>query len=356
MKPILSTGRPVFFVITLVLICILPDIVHATEPFAKVSTYTATFLRFPRGTRNIALGGGGAADPSTPFNAYYNPAVAFLTSGIHAVQGYNEWPADIDLQDYGVYTGRSYARGNGYRILYGGGVRYTHLQQETDVYSTIFLPEGTGQGLQKDYYLTMTAGAGISTRWIDAGLGFSAKPTHLTLADTKEWLWTYDMGMLARFKLPEAAGMRFIPSLGMSYLNFNESVDIGRYVAHLPDEIRVGGGLRIESSASKSFEEHLGVRGPVVALSGRYEYMDRKYAGGKDGDNYGVELTFLDAFSMRIGHSDYFIGYGGTTYGMGFGWWFPMVRVQFDVASFPTAPIFGDSRENSYGVSIIADL
>jgi hypothetical protein len=69
-----------------------------------------------------------------------------------------------------------------------------------------------------------------------------------------------------------------------------------------------------------------------------------------------VELTFLDAFSMRIGHSELVYSSNETTYGMGFGWWYRMVRVQFDVASFPIDNYFVDTRKNSYGVTIIADL
>jgi hypothetical protein len=286
-------------------------------------------------------------------NIYYNPAVAFQLEGIHAVQGYNEWPYDLDLQDYGAYTGRSFALGTKYRIRLGGGVRYTHLKLDTNIERSIFLPGGTGRSLfDKDYYLTLTAGGGISTKWIDAGIGFSAKPTNT--AD--EWIWAYDMGILALFNLPEVAGIRFIPTGGISYLNFNESVEFYDRVAYLRDEVRWGAGLRIESPASTSFERHLGIERPAVALSLLYEYRNCKYDNSKNGDNYGVELTLLDAFSMRVGHSDLVYASNETTYGMGFGWWFRIVRVQFDVASFPVDNFLVDARETSYGVSIIADL
>ncbi len=355
MKRYPSPGSPgLVFIILLLLACTVPDTGRADEPFAKVGVYAGTFLRFPRGARSISLGGSGVADPSTPMNIYYNPAVAFLIDGIHAVQGYNEWPLDIDLQDYGAYTGRSYALGTTTDIRIGGGIRYTHLNVNAAVERTIFLPSGTGRTFGKDYYLTMTVGSGVSTRWIDTGIGFSAKPTNLV----GEWIWTYDMGFLARFNLPDVAGVRFVPSVGAGFLNFNEDVELLDYIARLPHEIRLGAALRIESPASESFERHLGVRGPVAALSGIYEHMDRKYDSGIDGGNYGVELTFLDAFSMRVGHSDQIFGYesSGTTYGMGFGWWFRMVRVQFDVASFITSSSFADSRNNIYGISIMADI
>jgi hypothetical protein len=345
-------------IIVLVLCCILPEISVADVPFANVNIYTATFLRFPRGTRAIALGGAGVADPATSMNIYYNPAIAFAIEDFHFVQGYHEWPIGIDMQDYGVYTGRSFTVGNDSRILVGGGIRYTHFRLDSSFEErTIFLPGGTGRTFDvKDYYLTLTTGGGISTRWIDAGIGFSAKPVNLGWSDEDNWFWTYDMGVLTSFNLPEAAGMRFIPTLGASFLNFNKDVDFADYVARLPYEFRIGAGLRIESRPSEAMERHLGIRGPVVAVSGTYDYADRDYANGKNGDSYGVEMTFLDAFSMRVGHTDRFISSAGTTYGMGFGWWFRTMRVQFDVANFPTSSFFADARENSYGVSIIADI
>ncbi|MFH1755680.1 MAG: hypothetical protein ABIA59_08245, partial [Candidatus Latescibacterota bacterium] len=194
------------------------------------------------------------------------------------------------------------------------------------------------------------------THWIDAGIGLSAKPTNLMLVDADDWFWAYDVGVLALCNLPDIAGVRIIPSIGIGILNVNDEVDYREYRLYLPDEIRSGVGLRIESPASVALAEHLGVRGPVVALSGLYEHMDRQFDNGKDGDNYGVELTFIDAFSMRVGHSDQIFAAGGTTYGMGFGWWYRMVRVQFDFASFPTSWIYGDARKNMYGVSIVADI
>jgi hypothetical protein len=350
--------KPILLIIALVLALILPDLSLASEPFTAVPSYTATFLRFPRGTRSISLGGCGAADPSTPLNTYYNPAVAFSLDRIHAVQGYNEWPLDIDLQDYGVYTGRSFRLGTNSRLLVGGGVRYTHLRLDAHIPDTIFLPGGTGRIFQaKDYYLTMTAAGGVSTHWADAGIGLSAKPVNVGVGEVNDWFWAFDTGLLVKFNVPEVSGVRIVPTGAVSILNFNEDVEFDDRIARLPDEIRLGAGLLFESPASKSFEQHLGIRGPVASLTFLYEHMDRRYMNGKDGDNYGAELTLMDAFSMRVGHSDQiFGGLGGTTYGMGFGWWFRSVRVQFDVASFPTLSFLGDGRNNSYGVSIIADL
>ena len=352
-----------FIIILLVLSCIGPEVARADEPFAKVGSYAATFLRFPRGTRSIALGGCGTADPSNPMNVYYNPGVAFLTDDIHAVYGYNKWPGDVDFQDYGAYAGRSFSLGPSSQILIGGGIRYTHLKMNIDVERTIFLPGGTGRTFDaKDYYLTMTAGAGIGTRWIDAGVGLSAKPTKLGLDDKGDWIWIYDVGLLAKFNLPDVSGVRIIPSIGASILNVNDMVDYHEYRLELPDEVRAGIGLRIESGTLRSLEERLGVHGPAVAISGIYGHMDRKYNGGKDGSNYGVELTLIDALSMRIGHSDQIFGSGGTTYGIGIGWWFSnekvdyTLRAQFDWASFPISKFIADERENMYGVSIIADI
>lgn len=345
----LAIGKLLCIVMVLVVITT-PEISRATEQFETVSSHAANFLNFPRGTRSISMGRCGAADPSAPMNTYYNPAVAFLIEGIHAVQGYNEWPGDIDFQDYGAYAGRSFALGSNSKLLYGGGIRYTHLRVDAQE-RVIFLPEGTGRSYNsKDYYLTLTAAGGIATQWVDAGIGLSAKPTNV--AD--EWVWAYDAGFLALGKLPMAAGVRIVPAAGVSFLNLNKDVDFRDGMIRLPDEIRLGAGLRFESPASEAFEKHLGARGPVAALSFIYEHTDPN--NGKDRNSYGAELTFLDAFSMRVGHSDQSISSDTTTYGMGFGWWFHAVRVQFDVASFPTAWLFNDTRENSYGVSIIADL
>ncbi|MFH1754392.1 MAG: hypothetical protein ABIA59_01700, partial [Candidatus Latescibacterota bacterium] len=126
-----SNGKSIVMFGLLVLAIAVPDIGQASEHFAKVGSYAATILRFPRGARGIALGGCGAADPSTPMNIYYNPAVAFLIRGVHLVQGYNEWPADIDFQDYGVYAGRSFKLGSTTHLRIGGGIRYTHLRLDS---------------------------------------------------------------------------------------------------------------------------------------------------------------------------------------------------------------------------------
>ncbi|HET6462358.1 MAG TPA: hypothetical protein VFH33_01035, partial [Candidatus Krumholzibacteria bacterium] len=47
---------------------------HATEPFAKVGTYTGEWLAFPVGVRNIGMGATGAADITAFGTGHYNPA------------------------------------------------------------------------------------------------------------------------------------------------------------------------------------------------------------------------------------------------------------------------------------------
>ena len=331
------------------------ELARATEPFAKVGLTTGLIHNFPRGTRSLAMGGTGAADPSYALNTYHNPANVFLLKGLHLTGGYNDWPGNIDFQDYGVFWGQSFGHDTTRTWHLGGGVRYTHLRVGDSYLRTIYTPEGIGRTINlKDYYLVFTVGGGVSNELFDVGAGFSVKPTRLGFFSSDEWFWAYDFGMLARLRVTNPAGIRVITSAGISILNLGGPVNLAGREANIPDQVRVGAGMRIEFPQSSITPKLFSAGRPAATLSCSFEYLDRMYDPyvDEDGLAIGIEASFLSALSLRMGNSNNNSLHDGTTYGFGLGWEVDRGRIQFDYARFPINPILGTDHEDSYGVSI----
>lgn len=344
---LLLTGLLVFAVLC-------PSEVRATEPFVKVLTVGGDVLEFPRGVRNIGLGAIGAADPASPDNIYYNPAIGFLVDGLHVTTGHYEWGAEIHFRDYGAFYGKAFSIRPGLDLRVGGGVRYADLKFETSSDLTIFVPEGTGRTLSKrDYYTAFTVGCGLSIGRFDIGLGISAKPTTMEIADSKTDLSAYDVGVLAQARFEFDSGMRIVPSFGISRLNLGSNASWNDYRMKLPEQFRAGFGLRFESQSSSAVRDRIGNDRPIVAVSGVVEYVERRDLDEKEGAGLGIETSILDVLSVRLSHTDNTLVGEGQAYGFGIGWQFRMVRLRIDYASIPGIAFFGESDYDAWGGTVI---
>ncbi len=352
--------RPVHLLMTglLVYSILCPGTIHATEPFAKIGTTAGTrVLTIPRGVRNLSLGGIGAADPYSPDNVYYNPAVAFLISGAHVTASQNDYYADLSFRDIGVYAGHAFGKNDRWRFRFGGGLRYTEQKTEPQILRTIYLPESTGGTFDiDDYYFTIALGCGFSVDWFDFGFGFSAKPvtTQIGGADTK--FSAYDIGFLMQARFETGSGLRIIPSFGIGQLNLGSDVYRDDYQMNLPDQFRAGIGIRLESPPSDSFNEAVGIDRPVISVGLVAEYVERRYLEDQKGTAVGLETSILDIVFLRINHADNILERDGAFYGLGIGWQFRMVRFRYDYAEIPLKSINNVDHASVHGGTVIVDF
>lgn len=335
---------------------LVPSPAVATEPFAKVAVSAGQVLTFPRGVRNLAMGWTGAADDADPSNVFYNPANIFLQSDIAVTEGHNSWPVDLDFFDIGGFGGTAIRRNDRTAFHLAAGLRYTKLRLDVAEVRTIFLPDGTGRAFDDDWYLTMALAGGLSVDWFDVGLGFSAK----SFSEAGRDAWAFDLGVLAKARIATAAGFRLLPSIGVSVLNLGGEVDYGSSVsAQLPEQARLGLGLRIETPSVKSWDDRLGYTTPLVTFSTSLDYMNRLARGGSrsdDGTGFGFEMGLSEILFVRVGHKDRIRGTGtsGTTYGLGAAWRVWALRLGVDYARFPTNGFGGDV--DAYGASLAMSL
>jgi len=353
--------RPAFLLMTglLVFSVLCPCTIHATEPFAKIGTTVGTgVLTIPRGVRNLSLGGIGAADPFSPDNVYYNPAVAFVLSGVHFTTNHSDFYADIEYSDYNLYSGYTLSINSTWDFRFGGGIRYTEQKVKTSIERTVFLPEGTGRTFSwQDSYYAFVLGCGLSVGGFDFGAGLSVKPVTLELGSLKENFETYDIGAFAQRTFEFDSGARLIPSFGISVLNLGSEVDRGDYMGTLPEHFRVGAGVRFESPPSEQAAGRLHNSRPIVSISAIAEYLERRwYTDDREGAALGLETSILDIVFLRVCHADNTLYKDGGAYGFGLGWQYRMVRLRYDYARVPLGGYLEKDHVSAHGGTVIVDF
>lgn len=315
----------------------------ATEPFAKVSTYSFQFLRFPVSARNLAMGSVGAADDVDPRNQYYNPAVLYPLDGFAVGGGRVSWIADVDFDDYAAQAGNLLPTGCCERVRVAAAVRYTVMKMPGTVERTVFLPEGTGRILNpRDRNITFALAGGWYAGRYELGAGFAVKRLSQDLVDKEFRGWAYDLGVVAKATFGREAPVRLIPSIGLSVLNLGSGVDYGDRKGDLPREGRAGVRLRLEAS----HVEFAGRDVPFVSISGVADYVDSPWRQpNKRG--VGLDVGLIDVVHFRLGYID---GLGDdldglSSRGFGLDWTVRKLRFTLDYAYYEIPSVLQEFPE-----------
>ncbi|MDH3217678.1 MAG: PorV/PorQ family protein [Candidatus Krumholzibacteria bacterium] len=270
--------------VSLLLVSLLPMRASATEPFAKVGTFSLQFLKIGPSARATGMGGAFTALANDASATYWNPAGMVEITKTAVRLEHTFWPADIDL-DYAtaVFT-LPFVPG-------AWGVSARALSMDPQKERTIFLPEGTGRefdagdmsfGLSYAQYFTDKFSAGGTVHFIHSGLAEKSVNTYAV-----------DFGLIYRIGF---RGMR----LGMMIQSLGGKVNYDDRESKLPTLFKVGLAVAAYQRGAHSLEtvgefSHPSDNVERINLGGEYSFNQFFYLRGGynvDYDEHGAAAGF----------------------------------------------------------------
>lgn len=303
---------------------------RATEPFAKVGTYGASWLQFPVGIRNIGMGATGTSDVSGFATGYFNPAsVAWsdATTFTGTYENFDESTLGLNLSEVQVTSPFPlHADSTAGAWSFAGALGYTRQGMDSQTQRTIFLPEGTGRSIDLDDWM-LTALA--SSRWdhgvVSLGGGVAAKYLVQALAGNDNDIWAIDLGVIAAFPVPVRGGM-IRPRLGYAALNLDNGGSYDDGELNVANEQRVGIGMDLAAPRVGVFGRLV----PSVSISTDYDVIDREHGAFQPVPQYsaGFEVSVVNLVHLRFGMLDH----DYVNSGVGVGWDYGHVLFRLDYA------------------------
>jgi hypothetical protein len=256
----------------LVAVLLLPLQALATEPFAKVGTYSLQFLKIGPSARAVGMAGAFTAIANDATATYWNPAgMVDLTRTALALE-HTMWPADVSLDFASAVFTLPFLPGT-----WGATARALSLDPQVE--RTVFLPEGTGRefdagdmsfGLSYAQFFTDKFSAGVTIHFVHSGLAEKSLNTYVT-----------DFGLIYRVGY---MGMR----LGMMIQSLGGKVNYDSREAKIPTMFKVGLSMAAYQRGAHSL---YGV-GEFAHPSDNTETM-----------NLGAEYAFNQFFFLRGGYN-----------------------------------------------------
>lgn len=329
-----------------VAVCVAPA-AHATEPFANVKTYAASWLSLPRGIRNIGMGATGTSDVSGLSTGYFNPAGVAWSSATTLIGSYEDYSASINLSEILIASPVPFhSDSTASPWHFGGSFGYARLGMAPQTERTVFLPEGTGKTFDASDWMLGATGA---TSWthgaVSLGAGGAARFLRSNLAENHVNGWTFDLGAIAAFPIVGEGGL-LRPRAGYALLNLDNGISYDGRTAYIPTEQRVGFGLDMETVRVMIAKQSV----PAAAVSIDYDSIDRDGSAAPD-NSAGFELTVLNVAHFRYGKIDD----NYATMGFGVGWddGHHLLRVDYAHVN-PGGGIEFDSRtdRNTFGLLV----
>jgi len=316
---------------------------RATEPFAKVGTYAAQWLVFPRGVRNIGMGATGVSDVSGLSTGYFNPACMAWSDATTLLGSYEDMYASLSISEFMLTSPIPFrADSTAGAWHFGGSFGYARLGMDPQTERTIFLPEGTGRTFDASDWLLSAAGA---TSWthgaFSIGAGGAAKFLRQNLANNSADGWSFDVGTIAAFPIDLGDGALVRPRAGYAVLNLDNGISFDGRTSYVATENRTGFGFDLETPHVMLAKRSV----PAVGFSLDYEHIDRDGSSAPD-YSAGFEISVLSVAHVRYGVIDNDF----TTFGLGTGWDYGHVLFRLDYAH--TAP---SDHLFDYGISYDRD-
>ena len=278
-------SRRGLLVVSLVVVLFLPVQVLATDPFAKVGTYSLMFLKIGPSARATGMGGAFTAVANDASATYWNPAGMVDITRTAVSLEHTFWPADIALDFASFVFTLPFMPGT-------VGLTARALSLDPQVERTVFLPEGTGKefdagdmsyGLSYAQFFTDKFSAGATIHFIHSGLAEKSVNTYAA-----------DFGLIYRIGY---MGMR----LGMMIQSLGGKVNYDSREAKMPTMFKVGLSVAAYQRGAHSL---LGT-GEFAHPSDNTETV-----------NLGAEYSFNQFFFLRGGYN---FGYDakGSAAGLG---------------------------------------
>jgi hypothetical protein len=305
-----------------------------TKPFEKVTYYVNNATTFPRGVRNIGMGGAGAADISGFSTGYFNPASLAWSDAVTLGASMNGWMELLECTDTRLSAGYP-LKGTigGAELRLGGSLAYSTESIDLGPSRTIYEPEGTHsmEMDNPDYYLSGSFAARAKRGIWELGLGGTAK--YLEVKGFWHYTtWAFDLGFIAAADFKQANGLGLRPRVGASIRNLGKDIDPTRGIQQ-PGEHRYGIGIDVFAPPVDAVTGKLRRNISALGLSIGYDIVEGDGSNQANGSAFGAEISLFEMMSLRAGRSDdVFYGSDCTTYGIGLGWDFGHVLVQLDYA------------------------
>jgi len=258
--------------VTFMIVCILPIQALATEPFAKVGTYSLQFLKIGPSARAAGMGSSFTALANDATATYWNPAGMVDITSTAIVLEHTFWPADIALDFASAVFTMPFLPGT-------WGVTARALSLDPQKERTVFLPDGTGREFDAG---DMSFGVSYSQLFTDK---FSAGGTvhfvHSGLAEKSVNTYVVDFGLIYRIG---CRGMR----ISMMIQSLGGKVDYDSRDAKIPTTFKIGISMAAYQRGAHSL---LGL-GEFGHPSDNTETV-----------NLGAEYSFNQFFFLRGGYN-----------------------------------------------------
>jgi hypothetical protein len=272
-------------VVLLVSVLFVPMKALATDPFAKVGTYSLQFLKIGPSARATGMGSAFTAIANDASATYWNPAGMVDVTRTGVALEHTLWPADVTLDFASVVFTLPFFPGS-------VGLTARALSLDPQKERTVFLPEGTGKefdagdmsyGLSYAKFFTDKFSAGTTVHFIHSGLAEKSVNTYAV-----------DFGLIYRIGY---MGMR----IGMMIQSLGGKVNYDNQDAKMPTMFKVGLSMAAIQQGAHSV---LGVL-EFAHPSDNTETM-----------NFGAEYSFNQFFYLRGGYN---LGYDakGAAAGLG---------------------------------------
>ncbi len=311
----------------------------STRPFERVGYQHDNATTFPRGVRNIGMGGAGAADISGFSSGYFNPASFAWSDAVTLGASTNDFMPYFEFFDTRLSAGYP-LKGTfgGAELRLGGSLAYSTMSTDLGCVRTIYDPSGYCMEIDNpDYYLSGSLAAGAKRGIWELALGGTAK--YLEVKSLRRYTtWAFDLGFIAAADIEQANGLRLRPRVGASVRNLGKDIEmtIGdtSYPAFdQPGEHRYGIGIDVSAPPVDAVTGKLHRGVPALGISLDYDIVKGDGSNQANGWAFGAEVSFFEMVRLRAGRSDdVFSLLDCATYGVGLGWDFGRVLFRLDYA------------------------
>ena len=288
---------------------------HAAEPFDKVGTVGAQFLKIGVGARATGMGGSFTAVADDASSVYWNPAGVSRLSGNIVTINHTVWATDISMTQAAYIFNVGFMPGM-------FAVQAKSLYMSDMERTTVFHPDGDGTYFDAgDSQFGLTYSRSLTDKF---SAGLTASFIHSGLDDLSDNVISFDFGTLYDTGYKSLRIGFAIQNIGgeLTYID-------GAQSAKVPTIFRVGASMDVVEAGNNA-----------LLMSAEFSHPP----DNSERVNVGGEYSFKDFFFARGGYN---IGYDSETLAAGLGVKFPTslsTETRFDYSYTDMSDLGGAHR------------